>query len=238
MRINKFLSGAGYCSRREADRLIDAGRITINGRVAALGDTVAEGDRVAADGVTVSGSGQRPVVLMLNKPRGIVCSTVSTHGEQNVVDYVAYPERVYPVGRLDKNSEGLLLLTNQGELMDSVLKSRNFHEKEYLVTLNRVYTKDFLTKMEMGVPVLDTVTRPCRCYPVNEQTFGIVLTQGMNRQIRRMCEYFHYEVIKLERIRFMNLTLGALPRGAYRELTEQELDGLLRLAAREKDGTF
>lgn len=237
MRINKFMSEAGYCSRREADRLVAAGRVTINGRAAALGDMVCDGDEVAVDGIALSGGARRPIVLMLNKPRGIVCSMVSTHGEQNVAEYVDYPERVYPVGRLDKNSEGLLLLTNQGELTNRVLKSRNYHEKEYIVTLDRAYSDGFLAKMEAGVPVLDTVTRPCRCYPVDEKTFGIILTQGLNRQIRRMCEYFHYKVEKLERIRFMNLTLGTLPRGAYRELTEEEWRGLIQLAAQERDRT-
>ena len=226
MRINKYLSDAGVCSRREADRRIAEGRVKINGRTAQMGDRVEENDAVSVDDVPVSNAGKQAVYLMLNKPKGIVCSTVSTHGETNVVDFVNYPERIYPVGRLDKDSEGLLILTNDGERMNEMLRARNFHEKEYVVTLDRPYDPAFLRKMSEGVPILDTVTRKCRCTAVDEKTFRIVLTQGLNRQIRRMCDTLGYRVVKLCRVRFLTLSLGDLPLGEYRKLTPEEIEEL------------
>ena len=227
MRINRYLSDSGYCSRREADRLIAQGRVKINGQIAQLGQTVKAGDRVQADGQELSAGG-RKVYLLLNKPRGIVC-TMERRERDSVVRFMKYPLRVYPVGRLDKDSEGLLLLTNQGDLVNRIMRAGNRHEKEYVVTVDKEIDADFLEKMSIGVPILDTITRPCTAEYVGKYTFRIILTQGLNRQIRRMCEYFGYEVKKLKRVRIMNLTLGKLPVGKYREVTGEELNGLMKL---------
>lgn len=235
MRINKFLSEAGVCSRREGDRMIAAGRVMINGLPASAGDQVKEGDTVLVDNKPVAKQ-EKMIVLLLNKPRGIVCSTVSTHGEQNIVDYVNYPTRVFPVGRLDKASEGAILLTNRGDWVNDVLRGRYEHEKEYHVTIDRPYDQHFLEQMSAGVEILDQVTKPCQVYPISADQFGIILTQGINRQIRRMCEALGYEVTKLERIRFMNITLGDLPRGQYRELTLEERRDLMAACNKTEDG--
>ncbi|MCA0385378.1 MAG: pseudouridine synthase [Firmicutes bacterium] len=224
MRLNKFLSDAGVCSRREADRQIEAGAVYVNKAVAVLGTQVSENDEVVYNGKVVQ-NGQRKVVIALFKPVGIEC-TSSPEVKDNVVDFVNYPTRLFPVGRLDKNSEGLLLMTNDGELSNGILKARNFHEKEYVVTVNKSISRAFISKMSSGVAILDTVTRPCEVTQVDERTFRIILTQGLNRQIRRMCEALGYEVVNLRRIRVLNITLGALRKGEWRELDANEIDTL------------
>ena len=224
IRINKYLSEAGVCSRREADRMIEQGRITVDGKPAVAGQKVEEGQAIFIDDNPVNPTKER-IVLAFNKPLGIVCTT-SKKEKDNIIDYLNYPERIYPVGRLDKNSEGLILLTNDGELMDEILRARNYHEKEYEVTVNRPVTNVFLKKMSEGVPILDTVTRPCKVRRTGEKTFRIILTQGLNRQIRRMCEALDYRVRHLKRVRIMNITLGNLPVGQYRILGEKELKQL------------
>ena len=224
IRINKYLSEAGVCSRREADRMIEQGRITVDGKPAVAGQKVEEGQAIFVDDNSVNPTKER-IVLAFNKPLGIVCTT-SKKEKDNIIDYLDYPERIYPVGRLDKNSEGLILLTNDGELMDEILRARNYHEKEYEVTVNRPVTNVFLKKMSEGVPILDTVTRPCKVRRTGEKTFRIILTQGLNRQIRRMCEALDYRVRHLKRVRIMNITLGNLPVGKYRILGEKELKQL------------
>lgn len=231
-RVNKYLSEAGVCSRRAADKLIEEGRVTVDGKVAVMGTKVQEGQKVCVNGRKVSKSPDS-VVLMLNKPVGIVC-TAEKREKNNVIDYVRYDERVYPVGRLDKDSEGLLLLTNDGELMNRILKASKHHEKEYVVTVDKEITDSFVEKMSSGVPVLDRITAPCTVEKIGKYTFRIILTQGLNRQIRRMCEYFGYEVRKLKRIRIMNIRLDGLAYGQYRSLSAQEEMELRRLAGMEK----
>ena len=227
IRLNKFLSESGICSRREADRLIEAGKVLVDGTAASMGMKILPGQRVVCDGVPV-GEKDRPVLLAVNKPRGIVCTTSGKDRAENIVGFLQYPIRIYPVGRLDKESEGLLLMTNQGELMDRILRARNGHEKEYRVTVDHPITEEFLKQMGAGVPILDTVTRPCEVKRLGEREFGIILTQGLNRQIRRMCEALGYRVVKLCRIRIMNLTLDSLKPGAYREVSGTELSELRR----------
>lgn len=227
-RINKFLSEAGYCSRRKADKLIDQGRVTINGKVPEMGTKVQPGDSVEVDGKTVTNENTEFVYLALNKPVGIVCTTDTTVEKDNIVEFVNYPERIFPIGRLDKPSEGLILMTNDGDIVNKILRARNNHEKEYIVTVDKKITQDFIDKMSNGVPVLDTVTRKCRVEQLNKNTFKIVLTQGLNRQIRRMCEYLGYDVIKLKRTRIMNIELDT-PLGEWRYLTENELTTLKEL---------
>jgi len=227
-RINKFLSEAGYCSRRKADKLIDQGRVTINGKVPEMGTKVQPGDSVEVDGKTVTNENTEFVYLALNKPVGIVCTTDTTVEKDNIVEFVNYPERIFPIGRLDKPSEGLILMTNDGDIVNKILRARNNHEKEYIVTVDKKITQDFIDKMSNGVPILDTVTRKCRVEQLNKNTFKIVLTQGLNRQIRRMCEYLGYDVIKLKRTRIMNIELDT-PLGEWRYLTENELTTLKEL---------
>ena len=228
VRLNKFLSAAGICSRREADREIEAGRVLVDGRPAVAGQKVLPGQKVTFRGRTVEEK-PRPVLLMVNKPRGIVCPT-QRRDRDNIVDFVRYPQRVYPVGRLDKESRGLILMTNQGELVNRILRGSERHEKEYLVQVDRPVTAEFLRKMASGLylPDLDRTTRPCQVRRRGRNSFYIVLTQGWNRQIRRMCEACGYRVKDLQRIRIMNLLLGELPEGAYREVTEAEFAGLMR----------
>ena len=221
IRINKYLSDAGICSRREADRLLEAGRIRINGIQAAPGDRVTEDAKVTLDGKAIRRE-EKKVFLLFYKPRGIVCSTKKQREETTVTEYLDYPIRIYPVGRLDKESEGLLLMTNQGDLVNRIMRAGNYHEKEYLVTVDREVTEEFLRGMRQGVPILDTITRPCQAERTGKHSFRIVLTQGLNRQIRRMCEYFGYHVTSLKRIRIMNLTLEGLSPGAFREITKKE----------------
>ena len=223
-RLNKYIADSGYCSRREADRLISEGRVRLDGRVGALGDRVLPGMDVTVDGKRLSGEGEK-VYLLLNKPMGIVC-TADPREPMNVVDYLAYPRRVFPVGRLDKDSEGLLLLTNDGEIVNRILRAAGGHEKEYEVRIDRPVTPEFVQQMSRGVPILDTVTLPCRVRRTGERSFNIVLVQGLNRQIRRMCEALGANVTHLRRVRIMNLRLGKLLPGQWRELTEEELAGL------------
>jgi 23S rRNA pseudouridine2604 synthase len=225
MRLNKFISETGVCSRREADAWIAAGRVTVNGTVAGLGVQVGEGDEVCVDGRRV-GAPRRHVYLALNKPVGVTCTT-ERHIPGNIVDFVRHRERIFPIGRLDKDSEGLILLTNNGDIVNDILRSENEHEKEYVVTIDRPVTDDFLAGMAAGVPILGTLTKPCRTARVGRHSFRIVLTQGLNRQIRRMCEQFGCKVRRLQRVRVINVTLDGLPVGRWRDLTRAELAGLL-----------
>ena len=229
IRINKYLSEAGYCSRRQADRLVEEGRVTIDGLVAQMGDKVTDDQKVMVGKQRVLR--EEPFIMIaLNKPKGIVCTTAEVE-KDNVVRFLNFKQRIYPVGRLDKDSEGLLLLTNQGELANELMKAINYHEKEYVVRVNKPLTKDFIKAMRDGVPILDTVTRPCKVRYVDKYTFEIILTQGLNRQIRRMCEYFGYRVVALKRIRIVNIELGKLKTGQWRYLTDneiQEMKGLLK----------
>ena len=229
IRINKFLSESGVCSRREADRQVEAGNVSIDGRPAVMGDKVWPGQQVIFCGKLVRRE-EEPILLLVNKPVGIVC-TAEKREKNNIVDYLHYPKRIYPVGRLDKDSGGLLLMTNQGDLVNKIMRAGNYHEKEYIVTVNRPVTEEFLRGMAGGVPLkeLKTMTRPCPVEKLGPKTFRIVLTQGLNRQIRRMCEYFGYRVEKLTRVRIMNLTLGDLAPGTYRKITDQELAELKKL---------
>lgn len=222
VRINKYMSEAGFCSRREADRLLQAGEIYIDGKKAVLGDLVFEGNKVTCNGKTVEKE-EEVIILALNKPRGIVCTT-ARHDKNNIVDFVNYSKRVYPVGRLDQDSEGLILLTNDGELMNKVLKARYKHEKEYEVVVNKKITNEFLKGMSAGVFLeeLNQTTRKCKIRKVNDYKFNIIITQGLNRQIRRMCQAFDYRVKELKRIRIMNIELANLEVGKYRKLTKEE----------------
>jgi 23S rRNA pseudouridine2604 synthase len=221
IRINKYLSAAGVCSRREADQWIADGRITIDGKTASLGDTVKEGQQVRVDGKLVQAT-EKKVILAVNKPVGVVCTTSDKDRAPNIVDLVSYPVRVYPVGRLDKDSEGLILMTNDGELMDRLLRSRNGHEKEYIVEINKPVTQEWVEKMSSGVEILDTVTKPCKVEKTGHHQARIILTQGLNRQIRRMCEACGTRVTRLKRVRIVNIRLGNLAVGQYRELTPEE----------------
>lgn len=227
IRINKYLSNVGVCSRREADRLIEAGKITIDGKVAEMGSKVTENSHICVNGKPIS-KDEEFTLIAFNKPRGIVCTSFR-RDPNNIIDFLKFDKRIYPIGRLDKDSEGLILLTNKGELVDKILRGSNYHEKEYIVKVNKKLTKEFVKGMSEGVPILDTVTRPCTITPINETSFQIVLTQGLNRQIRRMCEYFGYHVVSLKRIRVMNIQLGRLKMGTYRNVTSQELEELKHL---------
>ncbi len=223
-RLNKYIADSGYCSRREADRLISEGRVRLDGRPGALGDRVEAGMTVTVDGAPVAGESAKKYIL-LYKPRGIVC-TADPREPMNVVDYLSLPYRVFPVGRLDKDSEGLLLLTSDGDIVNRLLRAAGGHEKEYEVTIDRPVTADFLNRMMAGVPILDTVTLPCRARRTGERSFNIILVQGLNRQIRRMCEALGANVVHLRRIRIMNLRLGRLQPGQWREVTDEELKAL------------
>ena len=225
MRLNKYISETGLCSRREADARIEAGRVTINGVVATLGTQVAAGDVVCVDGKPV-GVQERHVYIALNKPVGIT-STIETHVPGNLLEVVKYPQRIFPIGRLDKDSEGLILLTNNGDIVNEILRSENEHEKEYIVTVDRPVTELFLSGMASGVRILGTVTKPCQVEQLGPATFRIILTQGLNRQIRRMCSFFGYKVRRLQRVRIINLRLGELKPGQWRELAPGEVRGLL-----------
>ena len=225
-RLNKFIADSGYCSRREADRLIDEGRVLIDGRIGVLGDKILPGMLVTVDGQPLSGQGEK-VYILLNKPIGVVC-TADPREPMNVVDYLNYPIRIFPVGRLDKDSEGLLLLTSDGEIVNRLLRAAGGHEKEYEVVIDRPVTPEFIQKMSSGVPILDTVTLPCRVRRIGERSFNIILVQGLNRQIRRMCEALGCNVRSLRRIRIMNLRLGALKPGQGRMVAPDELAVLMR----------
>ena len=230
IRLNKYLGDAGVCSRREADRLIEAGKVLVDGVVAVMGTKVLPGQKVECCGKMV-GEKEKPVFLVVNKPRGIVCTTSDKDQAENIVEFLNYPKRIYPVGRLDKDSEGLLLMTNEGDIVNKILRGGNDHEKEYAVAVNRPVTEEFLEKMRKGVWIedLEVTTKPCRAWQTGSHTFHIVLTQGLNRQIRRMCRALDYHVMNLKRVRIMNIKLGNLKRGEYRELTAEELDGLKKL---------
>lgn len=224
VRINKYLADAGVCSRRAADGFIEEGKVFIDGERAVMGSRVLLGQSVVFNGKELKKE-EELVLLALNKPRGIVC-TSDKREPDNVVDFINYGKRIYPIGRLDKDSEGLLLLTNDGDIVNKILRAGNYHEKEYIVKVNKLLTKEFLQGMAGGVPILDTVTRPCKIEALDKYRFKVILTQGLNRQIRRMCEYFGYRVVHLQRVRIMNIHLGHLKVGDYRKLTPQELSGL------------
>lgn len=229
-RINKYLSEVGYCSRRAADKLIDQGRVTINGKIPEMGTKISEEDEVRVNGELILPTTDEPVYLAFNKPIGIVCTTDTRVEKDNIVDFINYPKRIFPIGRLDKPSEGLIFLTNDGDIVNKILRARNHHEKEYIVVVDKPITKDFLQKMRNGVPILDTVTRKCEVEKIGNNQFNIILTQGLNRQIRRMCEHLDYRVKKLKRVRIMNVKLD-MPIGKYRDLTEKELNEINRLVS-------
>jgi 23S rRNA pseudouridine2604 synthase len=230
VRINKYLSEAGFCSRRKADELIEAGKVTINGKIPEKGTKISGSDEVRVNGRLISEPKEQPVYLAFNKPIGIVCTTDTKREKDNIIDYIKYPRRIFPIGRLDKPSEGLILLTSDGDIVNKVLRARNNHEKEYVVTVNKPITREFIRRMGDGVPVLDTVSRKCLVEQLDRTTFRIILTQGLNRQIRRMCEYLGYEVVALKRIRIMNILLD-IPVGQWRHLTDAELAELNKLVA-------
>ena len=229
-RINKYLSEIGYCSRRAADALILQNRVTINGIVPEMGTKIVSGDEIRVDGKPVSMPEEKPVYIAFNKPVGIVCTTDVKVEKNNIIDYIKYPKRIFPIGRLDKPSEGLILLTSDGDIVNKILRARNNHEKEYQVMVNKPINQDFLTKMRNGVPILDTVTNKCFVEQIDRNRFKIILTQGLNRQIRRMCEYLDYKVLKLKRVRIMNIALD-LPVGKWRYLSDNELNEINSLIA-------
>ena len=226
-RINKFLSESGFCSRREADKLLEEGRITINGIVPEMGTKVSIDDEVRVDGKLVREKREKPIYLAFNKPVGIECTT-NQSVRDNIVDYINYPKRIFPIGRLDKASEGLIFMTDDGDIVNKILRARNNHEKEYIVTVNKQITDRFIQKMSNGIPILDTVTRKCKVEQISKFVFRIILTQGLNRQIRRMCEYLDYEVTALKRTRIINISLD-VHVGRYRELTTDEIKQLNKL---------
>lgn len=226
IRLNKFLSDAGYCSRREADRLVEQGVVKVNGKAAVMGQKVTINDSIMVKGKNISRE-EEQILIALNKPVGIECTT-DLNNPDNIVDFINFDKRIYPIGRLDKNSQGLILLTNDGSIVNNILKGSNYHEKEYVVTVDKPVTDDFIKKMSTGVRILDQVTRPCKVAKVKKHVFNIVLTQGLNRQIRRMCGELGYNVQKLKRIRIMNIELGNLPVGQYRKVTDSELKELMR----------
>lgn len=230
VRINKYLSEVGYCSRRAADKLIEQGRVTINGNVPQIGTKIMPGDEVRVDGERISEPKEKPVYIAFNKPIGIVCTTDTRVEKDNIIDYINYPKRIFPIGRLDKPSEGLIFLTNDGDIVNKILRARNHHEKEYVVTVNKPITTKFIQQMSNGVPILDTITRKCSVKQLSKYQFNIVLTQGLNRQIRRMCEHLDYRVTKLKRIRIMNVSLD-VPVGKWRYITPDELKEIHRLVA-------
>lgn len=223
-RINKFLSEIGYCSRRAADKLIEQGRVKINGEVPLMGTKISDADEVSVNGKVVHRvKKKKKVYIAFNKPVGIVCTTDQMREKNNIIDYINYPTRIFPIGRLDKPSEGLIFLTNDGDIVNKILRARNNHEKEYEVTVSKPITKEFIEAMGNGVPILDTVTRKCFVKQTDKKKFKIILTQGLNRQIRRMCEHLEYDVRKLKRVRIMNINLD-IPVGEYRDFTASELN--------------
>lgn len=235
VRINKYFSEMGYCSRREADKLVEQKRVTINGAVAEMGSKVSYNDEIRINGKLVTpkggdivGNKKKHVYIVLNKPRGIVCTTDSKREKNNIIDFIKYPERIFPIGRLDKDSQGLIMLTSDGDIVNKILRAGNNHEKEYMVKVKYPITKTFIHKMGNGVPILGTVTKKCFVEQIDRFTFRIVLTQGLNRQIRRMCEYLGNEVVELERYRIMNIDLD-VPLGRWRHLTEKELNGIFKM---------
>lgn len=230
VRLNKFLSEKGICSRREADRLVDEGKVMVNGVCAVMGQKVSSANEIVVDGKKVSTKQVKPVLIAVNKPAGIVCTTARFEGEKNIVDMVKYPTRIYPIGRLDKESEGLILMTNLGDLANEISKASNSHEKEYVVTVNNQVTESFLDKMRRGMHLeeLNADTMPCVCTKTGNREFHIILKQGLNRQIRRMCAACGYRVETLKRIRIMNIHLGNIPQGNFRNVTDAEFDKLIK----------
>lgn len=234
IRVNKYISESGFCSRREADRLVEQGRVLINGIKAGMGDKVLPGQRVVVNGQIISAP-NKMVYIAFNKPVGVT-STTDRKDKTNIIDYISHRERIFPIGRLDKDSQGLILLTNDGDIVNKILRAGNNHEKEYIVTVSKPITSEFVLKMGNGVPVLGEITHKCLVEKISEKTFRIILKQGMNRQIRRMCEFFHYEVTRLQRIRIMNIELGNLKIGQWRDLRNEELivlNGLIQQSAKE-----
>ena len=228
-RINKYLSEVGFCSRRAADKLIEEGKVTINGEITEIGSKVEEGDQVEVEGQKIiNPTKQKNIYLAFNKPIGIVCTTDRRVEPDNIIDFIKYPKRIFPIGRLDKPSEGLIFLTNDGDIVNKILRARNNHEKEYIVSVNRPINKDFIQSMSNGVEILDTITKNCFVKQLGQKKFKIILTQGLNRQIRRMCESLGYRVRSLKRVRIMNIKLD-VPTGKFREITKEELIELNRL---------
>jgi len=231
VRINKFLSQAGFCSRREADKFILDERVTINGVVAKMGEKIDPNDDISVDGERISKKPNKKIYIILNKPKGIVCTTDSGVEKNNIIDFVNHPKRIFPIGRLDKTSEGLIFLTNDGDIVNKILRAKNKHEKEYHVTVDKPITHEFVQQMSKGVPILNTVTRPCEIKRIKDYEFKIILTQGLNRQIRRMCEYLGYRVKKLKRIRIMNIKLD-IPLGEWRYFNDQEFSELKEMLSK------
>ena len=225
VRVNKYLSEIGHCSRRAADKLIEEGRIKVNGKAVIMGQKITTQDRIEIDDILVEDLLERNIYIAFNKPVGIVCTTDTRVEKDNIIDYIDYPSRIFPIGRLDKPSEGLILLTNDGDIVNKILRARNNHEKEYLVTVNRPVTEEFINEMANGIPILDTITRKCLVEQIHKKEFRITLTQGLNRQIRRMCEYLGYRVKRLNRIRIMNIKLD-IRVGEWRYFSESELSEL------------
>lgn len=232
-RLNKYLSEAGYCSRRVADKLIEEGRVTLNGVVPEMGTKVAPNDVVEVDGEQIFNTKVKHTYIAFNKPAGIVCTTDTRVEKNNIIDYINYPTRIFPIGRLDKDSEGLILLTDDGDIVNKILRANNNHEKEYIVSVDKPISQTFVERMSSGVPILNTTTKQCKVKKISQKTFKIVLTQGLNRQIRRMCKYLGYEVKSLQRTRIMNIHLKS-SLGTYRELSEEELTTLNSLLKNSK----
>ena len=228
IRINKFLSESGYCSRRKADKMIEDGRIKINGILCVMGEKVSISDKISIDDKLIYFSKKEPIYIAFNKPTGVVCTTDTRVEKNNIIDYIGHPERIFPIGRLDKDSQGLILLTNDGDIVNKILRSRNNHQKEYIVRVDKPITNDFIQRMSNGVPILDTITKKCYVNKISNFEFKIILTQGLNRQIRRMCEVLKYKVKKLKRIRIMNIHLN-VDLGKWRNLEKKELNELNRL---------
>ena len=225
MRINKYLSQIGICSRREADKLIDSERVKVNNVIAELGIKIKKGDKITIDNELIEPKKKKTILIAFNKPKGIVCTTNRSVEKNNIIDYINFPERIFPIGRLDKLSEGLIFLTNDGRLVNKILRSRNNKEKEYIVKVNKSINMDFIRQMSNGIPILNTVTKNCKLVKVSSNTFKIILTQGLNRQIRRMCQFLGYKVVSLKRIRIMNINLD-VETGKWRHLSRRELDSL------------
>ena len=240
-RINKYLSEVGYCSRRAADKLIEEGRVTVNGQVPEKGTKITAEDKVYVDGELIITPDENHVYIALNKPRGIVCTTDTKAEKDNIVDYIGHPKRIFPIGRLDKPSEGLILLTSDGDIVNKILRARNNHEKVYEVRVNKPITKKFIEQMGSGIPIMDTVTKRCKVEQIDKFYFRITLTEGLNRQIRKMCDYLSYEVYKLKRIRIMNIKIDDIPYGEWRDLSQKELaeiNGLVADSRKTYDSDF
>ncbi|MEG1257048.1 23S rRNA pseudouridine(2604) synthase RluF [Clostridium sp.] len=233
IRLNKYISDSGICSRREADKFIETGKVYINSIKASVGTKVSTADTVIVNGRTIKPKSNK-VYIALNKPIGITCTT-ETHVKGNIINFMNYPERIFPIGRLDKPSEGLIFLTNDGDMVNKILRAGNSHEKEYIVSVDKPINSEFIKLMGNGIPILDTVTKRCKVKKVSNRTFNIILTQGLNRQIRRMCEYLGYKVTSLKRIRIMNVSLGSLPKGKWRYLTSNEMSTILTLTETSKN---